>query len=162
MEFRIIALDMDGTLLDAAGQIPDSFWPVLDELRARDVAVAPASGRQLATLQAIFPGDTFIAENGTCVFHDGEIVSTTLLDDATVHAVINVALAADMDLVVCTPTVAYHRPDISAESLQRKIPDVDRHDVFMCGPPGFAQSVYDALRGAGVPARRIHHESFEM
>ncbi|MFD0070205.1 hybrid-cluster NAD(P)-dependent oxidoreductase, partial [Streptomyces sp. NPDC127574] len=41
-------------------------------------------------------------------------------------------------------------------------PDIERHDVFMCGPPGFAQQVYDALRGAGVPARRIHHESFEM
>ncbi|MFD5452496.1 ferric reductase-like transmembrane domain-containing protein [Streptomyces sp. NPDC127100] len=54
------------------------------------------------------------------------------------------------------------RPDISAESLSRKIPDVDRHDVFLCGPPGFAQSVYEALRGAGVPARRIHHESFAM
>ncbi|MEV5364209.1 ferredoxin reductase family protein [Streptomyces cellulosae] len=54
------------------------------------------------------------------------------------------------------------RPDISAESLRRKIPDVDRHDVFMCGPPGFAQQVYAALRDAGVPARRIHHESFEM
>jgi predicted ferric reductase len=54
------------------------------------------------------------------------------------------------------------RPDISAESLQRKVPDIERHDVFLCGPPGFAQSVYEALRGAGVPARRIHHESFEM
>jgi len=116
MEFKIIALDMDGTLLDAAGQIPDSFWPVLEELRARGVAVAPASGRQLATLQAIFPGDTFIAENGTCVFHDGEVVSTTLLDAATVHAVIDVAADTGMDLVVCTPTVAYHRPGISAET----------------------------------------------
>jgi predicted ferric reductase len=54
------------------------------------------------------------------------------------------------------------RPDISAQSLRRKIPDVERHDVFLCGPPGFAQSVYEALRGAGVPARRIHHESFAM
>ncbi|WP_369034299.1 MULTISPECIES: ferredoxin reductase family protein [Streptomyces] len=54
------------------------------------------------------------------------------------------------------------RPDISAESLRRKLPDIDEHDVFMCGPPGFAQGVYEALRGAGVPARRIHHESFEM
>ncbi|MGC9377195.1 ferredoxin reductase family protein [Streptomyces sp. MH13] len=54
------------------------------------------------------------------------------------------------------------RPDISARTLSRKIPDVDRHDVFLCGPPGFAQAVYEALRGAGVPARRIHHESFEM
>ncbi|MFB9463646.1 ferredoxin reductase family protein [Streptomyces cinereospinus] len=54
------------------------------------------------------------------------------------------------------------RPDISAESLERKIPDIGRHDVFLCGPPGFARSVYEALRGAGVPARRIHHESFAM
>ncbi|WP_330292279.1 ferredoxin reductase family protein [Streptomyces sp. NBC_00576] len=54
------------------------------------------------------------------------------------------------------------RPDISAESLRRKLPDIDDHDVFLCGPPGFAQGVYEALRGAGVPARRIHHESFEM
>ncbi|MFY1676134.1 ferric reductase-like transmembrane domain-containing protein [Streptomyces sp. WMMC905] len=54
------------------------------------------------------------------------------------------------------------RPDISAETLTSKIPDIDRHDVFMCGPPGFARSVYEALRGAGVPARRIHHESFAM
>lgn len=43
------------------------------------------------------------------------------------------------------------RPDISAETLARKIPDVERHDVFLCGPPGFAQSVYEALRGAGSP-----------
>ena len=116
MEFRIIALDMDGTLLDAAGQIPDSFWPVLGELRSRGVAVAPASGRQLATLRAIFPGDTFIAENGTCVFHEGEVVSTTLLDVPTVHSVIDAAAGLDMDLVVCTPTVAYHLPGISAET----------------------------------------------
>lgn len=54
------------------------------------------------------------------------------------------------------------RPDISAERLQQKLPDIDEHDVFMCGPPGFAQGVYEALRDAGVPARRIHHESFEM
>ncbi|MFJ2904925.1 MULTISPECIES: ferric reductase-like transmembrane domain-containing protein [unclassified Streptomyces] len=54
------------------------------------------------------------------------------------------------------------RPDISADRLRQKLPDIEQHDVFMCGPAGFAQSVYEALRGAGVPARRIHHESFEM
>ncbi|MET7458683.1 ferredoxin reductase family protein [Streptomyces sp. NPDC005574] len=54
------------------------------------------------------------------------------------------------------------QPDLSAESLKLKIPDIANHDVFMCGPPGFAQSVYGALRGAGVPDRRIHSESFRM
>ncbi len=54
------------------------------------------------------------------------------------------------------------RPDLSAASLRRRIPGIDRHDVFLCGPPGFARSVHEALREAGVPTRRVHHESFEI
>jgi ferredoxin-NADP reductase len=34
--------------------------------------------------------------------------------------------------------------------------------VYVCGPHGFARDVYEALRAAGVPDRRIHHESFEL
>jgi ferredoxin-NADP reductase len=34
--------------------------------------------------------------------------------------------------------------------------------VYLCGPPGMAEASYDALRAAGVPARHIHHESFEL
>ena len=117
MEFRLIALDMDGTLLDAAGRVPDSFWEVLAEARSRGIAVAPASGRQLATLRSMFTGDrdpgTFIAENGTCVFHGGKVVSTTLLGESTVRSVIAAADAAGLDLVVCTPDVAYHLPTVS-------------------------------------------------
>ncbi|MGP3999708.1 ferredoxin reductase family protein [Streptomyces sp. 8N706] len=54
------------------------------------------------------------------------------------------------------------RPEISAEALSRMLPDIERHDVFLCGPPGLAEESYAALREAGVPARRIHHESFEL
>lgn len=117
MDFRLIALDMDGTLLDAGGRVPESFWDVLAEARSRGIAVAPASGRQLATLRSMFSGErdpgTFIAENGTCVFHGGRIVSTTTLDTPTVHSVITATVEAGLDLVVCTPDVAYHSPDVS-------------------------------------------------
>ena len=69
MDYGLIALDMDGTLLDGAGQIPEGFWDVLVELQRRGVVVAPASGRQLATLRSMFDGEndpgTYIAENGT-------------------------------------------------------------------------------------------------
>ena len=83
---RLIALDMDGTLLDPSGRVPDEFWGLLDSARAQGVTIAPASGRQLATLQAMFPGcDTFIAENGTVVWHGGRVVSTTALPDAPVQ-----------------------------------------------------------------------------
>ncbi|MEU6538762.1 ferredoxin reductase family protein [Streptomyces sp. NPDC047000] len=54
------------------------------------------------------------------------------------------------------------RPDLSARALQASIPDLAEHDVYICGPHAFAQDLYQALHAAGVPDRRIHHESFEL
>ncbi|MEU4087691.1 ferredoxin reductase family protein [Streptomyces aureus] len=54
------------------------------------------------------------------------------------------------------------RPRFTAESLRRAVPDVAEHDVYLCGPPTMARDLYGALREAGVPDRRIHHESFEL
>ncbi|MEU9442100.1 ferredoxin reductase family protein [Streptomyces sp. NPDC048304] len=54
------------------------------------------------------------------------------------------------------------RPRITAESLRATFPGIAGHDVYICGPHGFARDVYEALRAAGVPDRRIHHESFEL
>ena len=49
-------------------------------------------------------------------------------------------------------------PDV----LRRVVPDLARHDVFICGPPGMVEAVREALRTAGVPGRRIHVEAFEL
>lgn len=54
------------------------------------------------------------------------------------------------------------RPSITAASLRAIVPDLAGHDVYICGPHGFAQDLYEELRAAGVPDRRIHHESFEL
>ncbi|MCX4879565.1 ferredoxin reductase family protein [Streptomyces sp. NBC_00847] len=54
------------------------------------------------------------------------------------------------------------RPSLTARSLCATVPDLAAHDVYLCGPPGFARDLYEALRTAGVPDRRIHHESFEL
>lgn len=54
------------------------------------------------------------------------------------------------------------RPEITPKRLRELLPDIDDHDVYVCGPAGLARQSYEALREAGVPDRRIHHESFEM
>ncbi|MGW7404426.1 ferredoxin reductase family protein [Streptomyces sp. NPDC054833] len=54
------------------------------------------------------------------------------------------------------------RPRLTADALRATFPDLSGHDVYICGPHGFAQDLYRALRAAGVPDRRIHHESFEL
>ena len=106
---RLIALDMDGTLLDGDGQVPDAFWPLLDAARSHGVTLAPASGRQLATLQRMFPEcDTFIAENGAVVVRGGEAVSTTALPEEPVRRLLAALPGAPFaaHAVVCAPSVA--------------------------------------------------------
>ena len=50
MPIKLIAADMDGTLLDSAKQLPEGLFPLIRALRARGVRFVPASGRQYYTL----------------------------------------------------------------------------------------------------------------
>ncbi|WP_329165777.1 ferredoxin reductase family protein [Streptomyces sp. NBC_01717] len=65
---------------------------------------------------------------------------------------------AGVHYVVDEPA-AYSSP-LTARGLTDLVPDLAAHDVYLCGPPGMTQAAITALRDAGVPARRIHHESF--
>ena len=51
---------------------------------------------------------------------------------------------------------------LTAGQLDHLVPGLHRHDVYVCGPAGMTSSAIAALRAAGVPRRRIHHESFEF
>ncbi|WP_327132905.1 ferric reductase-like transmembrane domain-containing protein [Streptomyces sp. NBC_01343] len=55
---------------------------------------------------------------------------------------------------------AAHSSPLTARGLTTLVPDLAAHDVYLCGPPGMARAAIRALREAGVPTRRIHHESF--
>lgn len=79
---RLVVTDMDGTLLDGDGEVPDGLWEVLGQLEARGIAFAPASGRQLASLEQVFApysgALSFVADNGALTMHDGRVVNATL------------------------------------------------------------------------------------
>jgi ferredoxin-NADP reductase len=51
---------------------------------------------------------------------------------------------------------------LTSARLRELVPDIARHDVFLCGSPGMATASVRALRRAGVPARRIHAEVFTV
>ncbi|GAA0696693.1 ferredoxin reductase family protein [Kitasatospora atroaurantiaca] len=47
-------------------------------------------------------------------------------------------------------------------ALARLVPDLARHEVYLCGPEALAEDAVRALRAAGVRRSRIHHESFAL
>ena len=55
-DLRLAAVDMDGTLLDDDKNFPPGMDELLDQMDARGVTFAPASGRQVWTLIDMFPG----------------------------------------------------------------------------------------------------------
>ena len=54
------------------------------------------------------------------------------------------------------------RDPLTGTALTGLVPDLAHHDVYLCGPAGMTETVKRSLRAAGVPNRRIHHESFEF
>lgn len=117
-DIRLIVADMDGTLLDGDSNIPDDFWPLLDELHAKGVEFVPASGRQLATLRSMFADRvdgamSYIAENGNVVVADDNVIDVHGVSWGITRTLIDLVDAAvapgshDIGLVVCGLNTAY-------------------------------------------------------
>lgn len=80
---KLIATDMDGTLLNDKGEINKEFSEVFNKLKEKNIVFCAASGRQYYNLLKKFKETKddmlFIAENGTYVaYKDEEIFSKTL------------------------------------------------------------------------------------
>lgn len=75
---RLIAADMDGTLLDSKGRLPADLFRIIRELTARGIRFVIASGRQYYNLEARFHelADrlTLAGENGAAVFEHGKLL----------------------------------------------------------------------------------------
>jgi ferredoxin-NADP reductase len=74
----------------------------------------------------------------------------------------SIAAARGARLQFALNTADGRRPVLTAKRLRAALPDIAQHDVYLCGPPGLMRTAFAALREAGVPAARIHHESFEL
>jgi len=115
-DIRLIAADMDGTLLDDEKELHEHFWPLVDELFARGVLFCPASGRQYANLydrfRPVAHEMVFIAENGAYVLRGTEEISSDTLDPDLVRRLIEAvgdiaAAGADAHAIVCGKHAAY-------------------------------------------------------
>lgn len=119
-DIRLIAADMDGTLLDDDKELHDHFWPLVDTLFQRGILFCPASGRQYHTLYQHF-GDVadelvYIAENGSYVLRGREEISSDPLDDDIVRRLVLTsrelaAAGTDLGIVVCGKDSAYLERD---------------------------------------------------
>lgn len=85
---KLIATDLDGTLLDEEKRLPEKIFGLIEQLHERGILFAPASGRQYANLKELFfpvwEKLVFLCENGALVKYRDE---TLYLDPVPIPAV---------------------------------------------------------------------------
>jgi Cof subfamily protein (haloacid dehalogenase superfamily) len=115
-DIRLIAADMDGTLLDDSGELDENLFPLVRELGRRGIAFCPASGRQyfnlLERFREVADDLVFIAENGAYVVRGGQEISSDCITHETVVDVVEATRAlktsgANVGAVVCGKRSAY-------------------------------------------------------
>lgn len=166
VDLRLVAVDMDGTLLDENGAVPPQLWALLERMAARGVAFAPASGRQHATLRREFGshGDDlmFIAENGTHVTRgDDEITSTPMARDfaATLIAELR-SLPHPVGIVLCGKRSAYvesPEPEFRAQAERYYLRLLDVDDLTGVEDDILKVAIYDAGDGEARTAPALAH-----
>lgn len=111
---KLIASDMDGTLLNDRKELPPDFFEVLDSLEQRGIRFTVASGRSYDAVTHLFPEEYrprmgFICDNGANVYYCGEQVSVTPLDRETFEQLIRACdRIGELRVLVCAGKGTYH------------------------------------------------------
>ncbi len=114
---KLIASDMDGTLLDDKKQLPPDFYDTIDRLCEKGVRFTVASGRTYAAVEHLFPEEyrtkiDYICDNGAYIVHEGKLVSLTPLSRSDFEEFVRAAdEIGGFKLLVCAVGGTYHLHD---------------------------------------------------
>lgn len=111
---RLIASDMDATLLDGHSQLPPDFLHLVQELAGQDILFAAASGRPLYKLEEMFAPvleqTLLVADNGGAARWRGKDLFVSRMEPEVWHRLTACAEENGDSFVVCGLENAYLRP----------------------------------------------------
>lgn len=108
---RLIASDLDATLLDGQSQLPPDFAETVRALAERGIRFAAASGRPIYTLEEMFAplrdDIIFVGDNGGAICWKGESLYLSEMDAADWRTLAGQARSAGHAAVLCGLETAY-------------------------------------------------------
>lgn len=100
---RLIATDLDGTLLEEDGTLPEGTFDVVRALGRMGIRFAASSGRQYGNLRRMFgpvaADMAFVCENGALCMVDGQTAGVLALDADTAKEVVEDIERRGMELL---------------------------------------------------------------
>ena len=111
-KIKLVAADMDGTLLNAKHELSPDFYPIFNEMKDKNLLFAAASGRQFFNLRNRFKSVKddviFIAENGSyVVYKDEDILVQAMEPDIVKEQLLTVRKITGAYAILCGKKRAY-------------------------------------------------------
>lgn len=112
MVLKLVATDMDGTLLNSNKEMPLRIFEMIDQLQELGITFAVASGRQYQSLLRLYEGIqdkmVIIAENGGIILDQGEMIFNNPIDPAGVYEIVRtVNNIPGLKMTICGLKSAY-------------------------------------------------------
>ena len=131
--FKLIASDMDGTLLDENGQVPPETYELILALREHGVHFAASSGRRYDRLCEFFAPVRdkmdFVAANGAQVYADGKMVGREVYSHLAIRKLAQaVATFPNLHLALFDRTKSFLLDDESkfVREVDKDLPNAER------------------------------------
>ena len=122
---KLIAADMDGTLLDDQKRLPNGFPKLLECLAKRGVAFAVASGRSYPALRMLFGEKSeellMICDNGAHVRIPGKAPVYQCMPFSIVHAVLDFCLTLSTVVPVLCGVDGIYYPKAAKSQFEQEI-----------------------------------------
>lgn len=111
---KLVLTDMDGTLLNSRGQLPDGLDETIRALREQNVIFGAASGRQYYSLRETFNAYKdemlFVSENGTYVMYKNKEIFSNPMDRLHMKEILSIAeRIPDVHALVSGKKQAYYK-----------------------------------------------------
>jgi len=123
---KLIATDMDGTLLNSNGELNEEIYSIVGRLKGMGIKFAAASGRQLMSLKRKFePVDEdiiYIAENGAYALDRDEELYINAIDKDTVAEIIETSKEVNGSAIfICGKKYSYTDNEELFETMKKPI-----------------------------------------
>lgn len=130
---KLVAADMDGTLLNSRHELSPLFYPVFNQITEKGVLFAAASGRQffniLNKFETIKEAVIFVAENGSyVVYKDEELLVQAMEQDVVAEQLLVARNIPGTYTILCGKKRAYIESEVP-EFMEHLKMYYDRYEV---------------------------------
>lgn len=147
---KLIATDMDGTLLDDRKNLPQDFDDTIVKLFDKKIRFAISSGRSFCTLKEQFSKYenelTFICDNGAYVVDKGTIVSCSVLPHDAVQSVVRFCTEYGLMVLLCGRNGTWHNSNSKSQNeeiSQYYVNQIHMDDLTECNDDIFKIAIFE-------------------